>query len=101
MASLLVVGTRLLEIRHRHLSLPSTRPQIQRTHNLPRIVLLIHQGLNIRLAIPTLLCMQNRAVLTVGRHEELRANDPRMPGIGEGTVVTSEMTDDVAGRISV
>lgn len=45
--------------------------------------------------------MQNRAVPTVGRHEELRANDSRIPGIGESTVVTGEMTDDIAGRVAV
>lgn len=99
MASLLVMRTRrLAPIKHGLLSLPSFRPQIQGTHNLLRIILLIDLRFYIFLTALALLRVENGAVPAVGSQKKLRTELTGVPGTG--AVVASEVGDNLAGPIS-
>lgn len=100
MAPLLVMRRRhLLVPRRPLLSLPSTRPQIQRAHNLPAIVFLVHLGLDISLTASTLLGMQDSPVPVVGSKEELRTNVARVPGMRRIADLANETTKDASGVV--
>src|SRR5690349_11509140 len=94
MTSLMVMKIRLLEDPRRLQSLPTTCPQIQRAHNLPAIVLLIHLGFDIGCTASTLLGMQDSSVSVIRSKEELRTNSARVPCVRRVAGLANEMTKD-------
>ena len=100
MTPLLVMRSRLLEVPRRHQSLPATRPQIQRAHNLPAIVLLVYLGLDKSLTASTLLGVQDSPVPVIGSKEDLRTNVARVPLVRRVTGLANEMTKDTSGIAS-
>lgn len=103
MTPLLIMRIRLLELPRRLESLPTTRPQIQRAHNLLDIVVLIDLGLDKGLTTSTLLGMQDGSVAVIRGEEDLGANDARVPsavaGAGAGASGARETADDVSGLV--
>jgi hypothetical protein len=100
MAPRLVVRRRRpFGIPYLRLSLSSTRPQIQRTHDLLDVVTFIHFRRSVSLATPALLSVQNRTIAIRGSKEQLRANSARVPSAIRGAIFANEMTQNVSALL--